>query len=171
MVIRRALSFRRQSQDNAQSPSSRNSPAGCHKTQSLQLGDTVLQINGISVAHATHAEATELLRNGCGTVELILSRGGLQIKARLHKESVMSKTGITLSDGDDGAPIICALDSSGAAPLASPCVDQRFKSPETTTDLVGKQMWTDMSRGEQIEVTAIYDNRWNGNGWGACAQS
>jgi len=27
-------------------------------------------------------------------------------------------------------------------------------------------MWTDMSRGEQVELTAIYDNRWNGIGWG-----
>ena len=40
----------------------------------LQVGDQIVEINGISTKNMTHAEAIELIRQGGSTVNLLIKR-------------------------------------------------------------------------------------------------
>lgn len=43
---------------------------------SLQVGDQIIEINGINTKNMTHAEAIEIIRNGGPSVRLLIKRGG-----------------------------------------------------------------------------------------------
>jgi len=42
----------------------------------LQIGDQIIEINGINTKNMTHAEAIEIIRNGGPIVRLLVQRGG-----------------------------------------------------------------------------------------------
>ncbi|XP_076344342.1 membrane-associated guanylate kinase, WW and PDZ domain-containing protein 1-like isoform X2 [Tachypleus tridentatus] len=51
-----------------------NGPA--HQDNRLQVGDQIIEINGINTKNMSHAEAIELIRKGSYSVRLLVKRGG-----------------------------------------------------------------------------------------------
>ncbi|XP_067134043.1 membrane-associated guanylate kinase, WW and PDZ domain-containing protein 1-like isoform X4 [Centruroides vittatus] len=86
-----------------------NGPA--HHDNRLQVGDQIIEINGISTKNMTHAEAIELIRQGGNMVRLLVKRG--------------NKIPSNMSDQTSPAtPIVPTVLNPGLSPLANGPISQ-----------------------------------------------
>ncbi|XP_013779275.2 membrane-associated guanylate kinase, WW and PDZ domain-containing protein 1-like isoform X2 [Limulus polyphemus] len=98
-----------------------NGPA--HQDNRLQVGDQIIEINGINTKNMTHAEAIELIRQGSSSVRLLVKRGGKLPSALADQPSPLSPPGPPLSS----VPAVLNGPISQSSPRGPPQADVNMR--------------------------------------------